>query len=74
MVRGYVKTKGVERQGAMLRKKVLKGAFGSFFVLFFYPLGKQIVLGVNIVVWRLRWGSPGSQIADTWSLAVGKVG
>ena len=33
-----------------------------------------LVLGVNIVVWGLQWGSPGSQTADTWLLATGDVG
>ena len=28
-----------------------------------------LILGVNIVVWGLQWGSPGSQMADTWLLA-----
>ena len=33
----------------------------------------RFVLGVNIVVWGLQWGSPGSQMADTWALATGEV-
>ena len=33
-----------------------------------------LVLGVNIVVWGLRWGSPGSQMANTWPLATGEMG
>ena len=35
---------------------------------------KGLVSGVNIVVWGLGWGSPGSQMADTWPLAMGEVG
>ena len=35
---------------------------------------KGLVLGVNIVVWGLQWGSPGSQMADAWPLATGEVG
>ena len=34
----------------------------------------RLVLGVNIVVWGLQWGSPGSQMANTWPLATGEVG
>ena len=34
----------------------------------------RLVLGVNIVVWGLQWGSPGSQMANTWPLAAGEVG
>ena len=34
----------------------------------------RFVLGVNIVVWGLQWGSPGSHMADTWPLAMGEVG
>ena len=34
----------------------------------------RLVLGVNIVVWGLQWGSPGSKIADTWPHAMGEVG
>ena len=34
----------------------------------------RLVLGVNIVVWGLRWGYPGAQMADTWPLAMGGVG
>ena len=33
-----------------------------------------IVSGENIVVLGLQWGSPGSQKADTWLLAMGEVG
>ena len=33
-----------------------------------------LVSGVNIVVWGLQWGSPGSQLANTWPLATGEVG
>ena len=33
-----------------------------------------LILGVNIVVWGLGWGSPGSQTANTWLLATGDVG
>ena len=33
-----------------------------------------LVLGVNIVVCGLQWGSPGSKIADTWPHAMGEVG
>ena len=29
-----------------------------------------LVLGVNMVVWGLGWGSPGSQIADKCPLAI----
>ena len=32
------------------------------------------ISGVNIVVWELQWGSPGSQMADTLPLAMDKVG
>ena len=35
---------------------------------------KGLVLGVNIVVWGLGWGSPGSQMADTWPHAMVEVG
>ena len=35
---------------------------------------KGLVLGVNIVVWGLQWGSPGSQMAYAWPLATGEVG
>ena len=39
------------------------------------PCEKNVlVLGVNIVIWGLRWGSPGSQMADMWHLALGEVG
>ena len=33
-----------------------------------------LISGVNIVVWGLQWGSPGSQMADTWPYATGEVG
>ena len=33
-----------------------------------------LVLGVNIIVWGLRWGPLGSLMADTWPLATGEVG
>ena len=33
-----------------------------------------LILGVNIVVWGLRWGSPGSQTTDTCLLATVDVG
>ena len=33
----------------------------------------RLVLGVNIVVWGLKWGSPGSQMADTWPHAMSEV-
>ena len=35
---------------------------------------KGLVLGVNIVVWGLGWGFPGSQMADTWPLDTCEVG
>ena len=53
-----------------------KGAFGSFERVFTsWKVAKEnrLVSGVNIVVWGLQWGSPGSQIADTWPLATGEV-
>ena len=34
----------------------------------------RLVLGLNIVVWGLGWGSPGSQMADTKPLALDEVG
>ena len=34
----------------------------------------KLVLGENIVVLGLQWGSPGSQMADTWPLSTGEVG
>ena len=33
-----------------------------------------LILGVNIVVLGLQWGSPGSQTTDKWLLATGDVG
>ena len=33
-----------------------------------------LVSGVNIVVWGFCWGPSGSQLADTWPLAIGEVG
>ena len=34
---------------------------------------KGLVLGVNIVVWGLRWGSSGSKMADIWPHATSEV-
>ena len=34
----------------------------------------MLVSGVNIVIWGLRWGFPGSQLADMWPLASGEFG
>ena len=34
----------------------------------------KLVLGENIVVLGLQWGSPGSHMADTWPLGMGEVG
>ena len=34
----------------------------------------KLVSGENIVVLGLQWGSPGSHMADTWSLGMGEVG
>ena len=33
-----------------------------------------LISAVNIVVWGLRLGSPGSQTANAWPLAMGEVG
>ena len=33
----------------------------------------KLILGVNNVVWGLGWGSPGSQMADTWPQATSEV-
>ena len=57
-----------------------KGAFGSFervlLVLTLWKVAEEngLVLGVNIVVWGLRWRSPGSQMANTWLPATGEAG
>ena len=34
----------------------------------------MLVSGVNIVIWGLRLGPPGSQMANMWPLALGEVG
>ena len=54
------------------RRKV---AFGSLerILLVLILLESRLVSGVNIVVWWLQWGSPGSQMAGTWLLATFEV-
>ena len=34
----------------------------------------MLVSGVNIAIWGLQLGPPGSQMADMWPLASGDVG
>ena len=45
----------------------------------YLPSGKvakqtRLILGINIVVWGLQWGSPGSHMPETWPHAMDEVG